>query len=127
MLEILAGSIVTGKSGRPMKVINSGEDVLVLESADGDLIKARRSAILHVITSPLEISHLRVGDVLKRVSHHFNGKYIHSIPAATVERVSHAGVWVKTNSLEAAIYHVSDMAIKEGWWQRLDESDGIEP
>jgi hypothetical protein len=127
MLEVLEGSIVTGKSGTPLKVVGINRDVLILQSADGESIQARRSAILQVISSPLKISDLKVGDVLMRTPHNFNGKFIPCIYAATVERLSGAGVWVRTNSLEAAIYHVSDMAIDEGWWKRVDESDGTEP
>jgi hypothetical protein len=120
-MNILQGSRIVGESGQ----------VLVVDRVEGEIIfsgnrRIKTSAVVRV-EPPLEISHLRVGDVLKRVSHHFNGKYIHFIQAATVERVSHAGVWVRTNSPEASIYHVSDMAIEEGWWQRVDESDGTEP
>lgn len=127
MLEILEGAIVTGKSGTPLKVIDINRNVLILQSADGKSIQARRSAILQVISSPFRISDLKVGDVLMRTPHHFNGKYIHSIPSAMIERVLCTGVWVKTNSPEAAIYHVSDVAIEERWWQRVDESGGTEP
>jgi hypothetical protein len=51
MLEILKGSIVSGRSGRPLKVISVDEDILVLESDDG-LVRAKRSAILRVISPP---------------------------------------------------------------------------
>jgi hypothetical protein len=52
MLEILEGSIVTGKSGKPLKVISIDGDGLVLESDTG-VVKAKRSAIVRIISAPL--------------------------------------------------------------------------
>jgi hypothetical protein len=51
MLEILEGSIVTGKSGKPLKVISIDGDGLVLESDTG-VVKAKRSAIMRIISLP---------------------------------------------------------------------------
>jgi hypothetical protein len=52
MLEILEGAIVTGKSGKPLRVISINGDGLVLESDTG-LVKAKRSAIVTVISPAL--------------------------------------------------------------------------
>jgi hypothetical protein len=49
MLEILEGSIVTGKSGKPLKVISVDGDGLVLESDTG-IVKAKRSAIVQIVS-----------------------------------------------------------------------------
>jgi hypothetical protein len=121
MLEILEGSIVIGKSGRLMEVISTDEDVLILKSADGDLVKARRSAILEVISPPIEISPLEVGDRVRRLPHQFQGQYIPAVPAATVERISVNGVWVRTDQPDSKVYHVSDVAFDEGWWERITD------
>jgi hypothetical protein len=112
--------------------VGESGQVLVVDRVEGEIIfsgnrRIKTSAVVRVEPPTIEISQLKIGDVLMRISHQFNGQHIPSIHAATVERLSHAGVWVRTNYPEAAIYHVSDMAIEEGWWQRLDESDGIEP
>lgn len=50
-MQILKGAIVTGKSGQPLKVISVDGDGLVLRS-DTEVFKAKRSAILRVISPP---------------------------------------------------------------------------
>jgi hypothetical protein len=49
MLQILEGSIVTGKSGKPMKVISLDGRGLILMTDTG-VVKAKLSAILQVLT-----------------------------------------------------------------------------
>jgi hypothetical protein len=49
MLQILEGSIVTGKSGKPMKVISIDGKGLILMTDTG-VVKAKLSAILQVLT-----------------------------------------------------------------------------
>jgi hypothetical protein len=62
MLQILEGSIVTGKSGKPLKVISVDDDGLVLESGDG-VIKAKHSAIVQVVSLRLPTGQtLHIGD-----------------------------------------------------------------
>ncbi len=51
MLKILQGSIVTGKSGKPMKVVSLDGEVVVLMTDTGE-IRAKLSAILRVIAPP---------------------------------------------------------------------------
>jgi hypothetical protein len=51
MLQILEGSIVAGKSGKLLKVISVDDDGLVLKSDTG-VVRAKRSAIVRVISPP---------------------------------------------------------------------------
>lgn len=51
-MQILEGAIVTGKSGKPLKVIGVNDDVLVVGSG-AEVFKVKRSAVVQVISSPL--------------------------------------------------------------------------
>lgn len=67
MVEILEGSIVAGKSGKPMKVVRVDGNGLVLESETG-IVKAKRSAIVEVLSSPpSQPQPIQIGDRLRRL------------------------------------------------------------
>jgi hypothetical protein len=68
VLQILEGSIVTGKSGKPLKVISVDSDGLVLES-DSGIVKAKRSAILRVISPPPEPTQLPPQTIASELLH----------------------------------------------------------
>jgi hypothetical protein len=51
MLQILEGSIVCGKSGKPLEVVAINGGKVVVKSGD-DLLRVDRSAILRVLSSP---------------------------------------------------------------------------
>jgi hypothetical protein len=51
MMQILEGSIVTGESGKPLKVVMIDGEKVVLKSGD-ELLRVDRSAILQVLTQP---------------------------------------------------------------------------
>jgi hypothetical protein len=51
MLQILEGSIVAGKSGKPLKVVAIDGEKVVVESGD-ELLRVARSAILQVLAPP---------------------------------------------------------------------------
>lgn len=65
------------------------------------------------------IDQFQIGDLVERLPHHFEGRYISSIHAAKVERLSLDGVWVRTLTPTAELYHVSQLAFNRGWWCRL--------
>jgi hypothetical protein len=51
MLKIVEGSIVAGRSGKLMKVIAIEGEVLTLCAGEGE-VRAKRSAIVHVLSPP---------------------------------------------------------------------------
>ncbi len=134
MLQILEGSIVTGKSGKPLKVIGVDGDGLVLES-DSGLLKAKRSAILQVLRSPPKPTEILIGDRLQRnvqpqikyPQKWFLGEVddrslsVPPIESATVERFSPSGYWVRT--VARTLYHVPESAINDGTWELINEYD----
>jgi hypothetical protein len=90
MLEILAGSIVTGKSGKPLKVISISGDGLVLESDHG-LIKARRSAILRIISAPPPTGQtLHIGDRVTLLDKFM----VRATDMGTIEAITDKGIQV---------------------------------
>ncbi len=131
MLQILEGSIVTGKSGKPLKVISVDGNGLVLESDTG-VIKAKRSAILQVLEPPPEPTGIEIGDRLRRNAQPqtkypkawFVGEVddrpgkVPPIESATVERFSIEGYWVRT--LDDKLFHVPESALEEGTWELID-------
>jgi hypothetical protein len=130
MLEILEGSIVTGKSGKPLKVIGVDGDGFVLES-DSGVLKAKRSAILKVLMPPHEPPEIQIGNQLKRNVQpqiKYPQKWflcevddrslsVPPIESAIVERFSPGGYWVRT--LAGALYHVPESAIDDGTWELI--------
>ena len=65
------------------------------------------------------IEHLQIGDLIRRLPHHFHGQYVPSIHAARVERFSRNGIWARTGPPDSKLYHVSDVALEEGHWQPI--------
>jgi hypothetical protein len=134
MLQILEGSIVTGKSGKPLKVIGVDGDGLVLES-DSGMLKAKRSAILKVLMPPPEPPEIQIGNQLKRnvqTQIKYPQKWflkevddrslsVPPIESATVERFSPSGYWVRT--VAGTLYHVPESAIDDGTWELVNEYD----
>jgi hypothetical protein len=133
MLQILEGSIVTGKSGKPLKVISIDGDGLVLESG-GEVIKAKRSAILQVLSPPpSEPASIQIGDRLRRNAQpqtKYPSKWfvdelddrprtVPPIESATVERFSIEGYWVKTPDGRA--FHVPESDAEEGTWELIND------
>jgi hypothetical protein len=91
MLEILEGSIVTGKSGKPLKVISIDGDGLVLESGTG-IVKAKRSAILHVISSPPATGQsFHIGDRVTLLDKFM----VRSADVGTIEAITDKGIQVR--------------------------------
>jgi hypothetical protein len=90
MLEILEGSIVTGKSGKPLKVIGIDGDGLVLKSDTG-VVKAKRSAILRVISLPPATGQsFQVGDRVTLLDKFM----VRSADAGTIEAVTDKGIQI---------------------------------
>jgi hypothetical protein len=64
MTQILKGSIVCGKSGKPLEVVAIDEGKVVVKSGN-ELLRVNRSAILQVLLTPPEaITPLTVGDTV---------------------------------------------------------------
>jgi hypothetical protein len=89
MLEILEGSIVTGKSGKPLKVISISGDGLVLESDHG-LIKARRSAIVRIISAPPTSQTFHIGDLVTLLDKFM----VRAADVGTIEALNDKGIQV---------------------------------
>jgi hypothetical protein len=134
MLEILEGSIVTGKSGKPLKVISVSGDGLVLESDTG-VVKAKHSAIVRVISPPPpEPEGIEIGDRLARSTlakkPYPKGWFPNGIDdrptaidaiSATVTGFSADGYWASTD--EGKEYHISEYAIECGDWKIVRQNN----
>ncbi len=122
MLKILEGSIVAGKSGKPLKV--------VVKSGD-DLLRVARSAILQVLSPATETTGIEIGDRLWRNGQQ-KAKYpkawfvnevddrpptVPEIESATVERFSSEGYWARTP--DDRLFHVPESATEEGTWRLI--------
>jgi hypothetical protein len=125
-VDIQIGSIVYGRSGKPLRVASVDKD-LVLIAGECGYRKIHRSAILKV-ESPQISNRIQIGDRVWRNSHS-SPKYpqawfrngvnkipsvVPAIESATVERFSLDGVWVKTKNGE--LYHVTRTAFEIGNW-----------
>jgi hypothetical protein len=125
-VDIEIGSIVYGRSGKPLKVASVDKD-LVLIAGECGYRKIHRSAILRV-ESPQRSNRIQIGDRVWRNSHS-SPKYpqawfrnrvnkspnlVSAIESATVERFSLDGVWIKTKNGE--LYHVTRTAFEIGNW-----------
>jgi hypothetical protein len=97
MLEILEGSIVTGKSGKPLKVVAIEGEILILCTGEGE-IRAKRSAILQVLSAPPKPT-FYIGDRVTLLD-----KYqVRAADTGTVEAFTDLGVqirWDNNISLE---------------------------
>ena len=131
MLKILEGSIVAGKSGKPLKVVAIDGEKVVVKSGD-ELLRVARSAILKVLSPPpSEPTGIEIGDRLWR-----NGQQktkcpkawfmdevddrpptVPEIESATVERFSSEGYWARTP--DDRLFHVPESAIEEGTWRLI--------
>jgi hypothetical protein len=133
MLQILEGSIVTGKSGKPLKVISVDGDGLVLESDTGTF-KAKRSAIVRVLSSPPPEPSTEIGDRLTRSSlankSYPKGWFPNGIDdrpitidaiSATVTGFSADGYWANTD--EGKQYHISEYSIECGDWKIVRQNN----
>jgi hypothetical protein len=111
-VDIEIGSIVYGRSGKPLRVASVDKD-LVLIAGESGYRKIHRSAILKV-ESPQRSNRIQIGDRVWRNSHS-GPKYpqawfrnrvnkipsvVPAIESATVERFSLDGVWIKTKNGE---------------------------
>jgi hypothetical protein len=67
------------------------------------------------------IEQIKIGDLVERLPHNFEGKYISAIPAGKVERLSLDGIWVRTLPPASELYHVSRLAFDRGWWSQLED------
>jgi hypothetical protein len=125
-VDIQIGSIVYGRSGKPLRVASVEKDLLLIAGESG-YRKIHRSAILKV-ESPQRSDRIQIGDRVWRNSHS-SPKYpqawfrngvnkipsvVPTIESATVERFSLDGVWVKTENGE--LYHVTRTAFEIGNW-----------
>jgi hypothetical protein len=133
-MKIIPGSIVTGKSGKPLKVLAVDEDILVLESTEGRF-KAARSAVLKVLAPPP--GEIQIGDYLKRRWRKSavypaalvgnepkdNDYGVSPVLRAVVERLSNDGYWVRSID-DDEIFHVPITAIEDGVWEFKEFSDG---
>jgi hypothetical protein len=132
MLQILEGSIVTGKSGKPLKVISVDGDGLVLESDTG-VVKAKHSAIVRVL-SPPEPEGIEIGDRLARGTlgkkPYPKGWFPNGIDdrpttidaiSATVTGFSADGYWASTD--EGRQYHISEYSIECGDWKIVHQNN----
>jgi hypothetical protein len=63
------------------------------------------------------IDQVQIGDLVERLPHHFEGKYISSIHTAKVERLSIDGMWVRALTPASELYHISRLAFDRGWWK----------
>jgi hypothetical protein len=131
VIELLKGSIVCGKSGKPLQVLAIDGEKVVVKSGE-DLLRVDRSKILQVLTPPLpKTTGIEIGDRLKRKPQ-TQTKYpkawfpqgsdprqpmIDAIESATVEQISLDGYWVRNPIGE--VYHISESSIKEGAWELI--------
>jgi hypothetical protein len=108
--------------------------VMVFLESDTGVVKAKRSAISQVISSPAKPTGIEIGDRLRRKSQP-QTKYpkawfpngidprpptIDAIESATVECLSPDGYWVKTP--EGKTYHVSESSIEAGDWELIERN-----
>ena len=125
-VDIQIGSIVYGRSGKPLRVASVEKDLLLIAGESG-YRKIHRSAILKV-ESPQRSDRIQIGDRVWRNAHP-SPKYLKSwfrngvnnspslvsaIESATVERFSPDGAWIKTKDGE--LYHVINTAFETGDW-----------
>ncbi len=90
MLEILEGSIVTGKSGKPLKVISVDGDGLVLDSGT-EIVKAKRSAIVQIISAPEPTGQtFHIGDRVTLLDNFM----VRAADVGTIEAITDKGIQV---------------------------------
>jgi hypothetical protein len=133
-VDIQIGSIVYGRSGKPLRVASVEEDILLIAGECG-YRKIHRSAILKV-ESPQRSDRIQIGDCQRQTkgqrvwrNAHQSPKYpqawfrngvnkspniVPAIESATVERFSPDGAWIKTKDGE--LYHVTNTAFETGDW-----------
>jgi hypothetical protein len=133
-VDIEIGSIVYGRSGKPLRVASVDQD-LVLIAGECGYRKIHRSAILRV-ESPQMSNRIQIGDCRRQTkgqrvwrNAHSSPKYpkswfrngvnnspniVPAIESAIVERFSLDGVWIKTQDGE--LYHVTRTAFETGDW-----------
>ena len=133
-VDIQIGSIVYGRSGKPLRVTSVEKD-LVLIAGESGYRKIHRSAILSVESPPLS-NRIQIGDCRRQTkgqrvwrNAHSSPKYpqawfrngvnksptiVPAIESATVERFSLDGVWIKSKNGE--LYHVTRTAFEIGNW-----------
>ena len=88
MLKILEGSIVIGKSGKPMKVISINGEGLVLMTDTGH-VKAKLSAIISIVSQPTAQA-FHIGDRVTLVD-----KYqVRAADIGTVEAFTDLGIQI---------------------------------
>jgi hypothetical protein len=126
-VNVQVGSIVYGRSGKPLSVVAVYGDVLLI-SAESGYRKVHKSAILKV--EPPKPDRIKIGDRVCRNSRpspkypkkwFVNGvdkrpSMIAPIESAIVLRFSSSGAWVETDAGDC--YHVSDTAFELGDWER---------
>jgi hypothetical protein len=128
MMKILEGSIVAGKSGKPLEVVAIDGEKVVVKSGS-ELLRVARSAILQVL-SP-QTTGIEIGDRLRRNAQP-QTKYpkawfvnevddqpptVPEIESATVERFSSEGYWARTP--DDRLFHVPESVIEEGTWRLI--------
>jgi hypothetical protein len=128
MVKILEGSIVAGKSGKPLEVVAIDGEKVVVKSGS-ELLRVARSAILQVLSPPP--TGIEIGDRLRRNAQP-QTKYpkawfvnevddrpptVPEIESATVERFSSEGYWARTP--DDRLFHVPESAIEEGTWRLI--------
>jgi hypothetical protein len=133
-VDIQIGSIVYGRSGKPLRVASVEEDILLIAGESG-YRKIHRSAILKV-ESPQISDRIQIGDCRRQTkgqrvwrNSHSSPKYpkswfrngvnnspnlVSAIESATVERFSLDGAWIETTDGE--LYHVINTAFETGDW-----------
>jgi hypothetical protein len=133
-VDIQIGSIVYGRSGKPLRVASVDKD-LVLIAGECGYRKIHRSAILRV-ESPHLSNRIQIGDCRRQTrgqrvwrNSHSDPKYpqawfrngvnkipsvVPAIESATVERFSLDGVWIKTKNGE--LDRVTRTAFEIGNW-----------
>jgi hypothetical protein len=125
-VNVQVGSIVYGRSEKPLQVAAVEGDILLIFAGSG-YRKIHKSAILSADLPQLS-NHIQIGDRVWRNSHlrpkypktwFVNGvnkspKIVSAIESAIVERFSRDGVWVKTKDGE--LYHVIKAAFETGEW-----------
>jgi hypothetical protein len=125
-VDIQIGSIVYGRSGKPLRVASVEEDILPIAGECG-YRKIHRSAILSVESPPLS-NRIQIGDRVWRNAHsspqypqawfrkgvNKSPTIVPAIESATVERFSLDGAWIKTKDGE--LYHVINTAFETGDW-----------
>jgi hypothetical protein len=134
MTQIFKGSIVCGKSGKPLEVVAIDEGKVVVKSGN-DLLRVARSAILQVLSSPPpEPTGIEIGDRLARSTQakkpYPKGWFPNGIDdrpttvdaiSATVTGFSADGYWANTD--EGKEYHISGYSIECGGWKIVRQNN----